>query len=81
MSNLRKHEVTRRTLGILLSLVMVLSAVFGSIGTGLVGGRVQEVYAKDIGNKNEIAKQHCDAVVNNEAPSLKDYSTTEADNS
>ena len=61
----RSYEILRKVLGVTLSLIMVLTTVFGGIGGSLmekVGLGVDEAYAKVIGNKNETQKQVCDNV-------------------
>lgn len=67
----RIGNLVKRMLSIGLALIMVLTAVFSGIGTGLLekaGLGVDEVYAKEIGKKNEQACDECKAVNKGTAP-------------
>lgn len=59
-------KVGRRGLNILLSIFLIVGILFTNS---------YDVNAKDVGDKNEETCDHCEMVVNGEAPKMKDYSS------
>ena len=68
MKNLVGKVTIRRGLSFLLSLILVFGSLFGTWTGSMFGGGAEEVYAKEPGQKNKQACDHCEAVRDNEPP-------------
>ena len=63
----KDRHLARRAASLALGAVLTAGAVLGGLGAGVFGG-AREAYAKDIGQKNEQACDHCEKVRDGETP-------------